>query len=84
MILRNGMFTGLVARGPIDRADLPLPGNAALELSFHFSGGALLQRIGASGQKKAAGQGESHRKGLHRLILGSESGIAIGNCGVIR
>ena len=60
MILGDGMFGGLIARGAIDGAELSLPGNAALQLSFHFSGGALLQRVGASGQQKGAGQGESH------------------------
>lgn len=84
MILGDGMFGGLIARGSIDGAELSLPGNAALELSFHLSGGALLQRVGASGQQKGAGQGESHRKALHQLILRSQGRIAIGNSGLIR
>jgi hypothetical protein len=75
MILRDGVFTGLIVRGPIDGAELSLAGDAALELSFHFSGGALLQRVGAGAQKKGAGQGKSHRKALHPLIL--EKGFRI-------
>ena len=69
------MFGGLIARGSINGPELSLPGNAALELSFHFFGGALLQRVDASGQQKGAGQGESHRKALHSDIL--EKGLCI-------
>jgi hypothetical protein len=49
---------------------LALAGNAAFELSFHFLGAPLLQRIGATAHDQRACSDE--QAALHLLILESE------------
>jgi len=57
-------------------ADLSLAGNAALQLLADLSGGALFERIGATGREQRACDWDEDRQGLHLLILGSRSVIA--------
>jgi hypothetical protein len=60
---------------PLDWAEGPLPGYAALKLSLYFPRAVLFKRISAAARDQPC-EDEQDRRAFHLLILESEGGIA--------
>jgi hypothetical protein len=77
MSLWHAVLSRLIVRRAIDRTELALTGNSTLELVADF----IAFEPSASRQPKYARGEKENRQALHLLILGSESFIAIADCG---
>jgi len=60
---------------PLDWAECPLPGYAALKLPLYFLRAAVFNRISAAARAQPC-EDEQDRRAFHLLILESEGGIA--------
>ena len=80
MRLRNAMLGRWIAWITLafSFGELPLTGDAALQLRLHFTAASLFDRIGATGGENKEENREEERPGLHPLILGMNRVIA--NC----
>jgi hypothetical protein len=69
------MLAGGIIGRPLDWAECPLPGYAALKLPLYFLRAAVFNRISAAARAQPC-EDEQDRRAFHLLILESEGGIA--------
>src|SRR5438477_8130585 len=70
MTLGDAVFVCRIALGALNRADLSLAGDAALDLVADFGARAIFERISATAGHERENDGAEDRPGLHRSILG--------------
>jgi len=75
------MLACRIVRRPLDWPEGSLPDYATLKLSLYFLRAALFERIGAAARDQTCDD-ERDRRAFHLLILESEGGIAIADCGL--
>ena len=81
MSLRHAVLAGGIFGRPLDRAERSLPGHAALKLPLYFLRAALFKGISAAARDQTCDD-EQDGGAFHLLILESEGGIAIADCGL--
>jgi hypothetical protein len=75
MSLRHAVLACRIFGRPLDWAERPLPGYAALKLPLYFPRGLLFKRISAAARDQPC-ENEQDRRAFHLFILESEGGIA--------
>jgi hypothetical protein len=75
MSLRHAVLACRIFGRPLDWAERPLPGYAALKLPLYFPRGLLFKRISAAARDQQC-ENEQDRRAFHLFILESEGGIA--------